>query len=202
MAVECYVGRPGSGKTYTLTERVLREADRDRLVFTNYSVKHPNVYQFTPDQLLDLPPGLIVIDEAHLWFPARMSLKLPMSWLAGISYVRKNGWDLLLSTQHEQRLDRAVRDVCAWMWLCSAWFSHNGHPVLFASSSWEPEFFRRPDRRYTRNFRWFNRRVAEAYNTFESLAQADHTVQKNDVYAQAAAKRGGSVLEGVLESAK
>lgn len=198
MAVECYIGRPGSGKTYTLTRRVLEEADKDRLVFTNYAVSHPNVYLFEPAQLLDLPPGLIVIDEAHLWFPARMSLRLPMSWLAGISYVRKNGWDLLLSTQHEKRLDSAVRDVCSWMWLCSAWGSYNGHPMLFAASSWEPEFFRRPDKRYTRSLHRFKRRVAESYNTFESLAQAEHTIQKDDPYAKAAGKRGGSVLEGVL----
>lgn len=198
MAVECMVGRPGSGKSYELTRRVLDAADRDRLVFTNYGVSHPNVYLFEPQQLLDLPPGLIVIDEAHLWFPSRMSLKLPMSWLAGISYVRKNGWDLLLATQHESRLDRAVRDVCSWMWLCRAWGSHNGHPIVFTSRSWEPEFFRKPDRAYTRTMHFFDRKVAEAYNTFESLGQADHTQQSNDLYANARAKRGGSVLDGVL----
>lgn len=198
MAVDIMVGRPGSGKTYELTRRVLEAADRDRLVFTNYAVAHPNVYLFTPDQLLDLPPGLVVIDEAHLWFPARMSLKLPMSWLAGISYVRKNGWDVLLSTQHESRLDRAIRDIAAWMWLCTAWGSHNGHPIWFAASSWEPEFFRRPDKRFTRTGHFFNRRVAEAYDTFESVGQAEHTQQANDVYAKARSKRGGSVLEGVV----
>lgn len=198
MAVECLVGRPGSGKTYELTRRVLEAADKDRIVFANYAVKHPNVYLFTPDQLLDLPPGLVVIDEAHLWFPSRMSLKLPMSWLAGISYVRKNGWDLLLSTQHETRLDRAVRDVCAWMHLCSAWGSYDNHPIWFTSACWEPEFFRNPQRRLTRSGHFFSRRVVEAYNTFESVSQATHTEQKDDAYAKARAKRGGSVLDGVL----
>lgn len=196
--IEALIGRPGSGKSFELTARVLEAADRDRLVFTNYAVSHPNVYQFTPDQLMDLPPGLIVIDEAHLWFPARMSLKLPMSWLAGMSQTRKKGWDLLLAAQHETRLDRAVRDVCSWMWLCSAWGSWNGHPVMFAASSYEPEFFRRPDRRMTRRVRLFDRRVAAAYDTFESLVQADHTIDAKDPYAQAQSKRGGSVLEGLV----
>lgn len=194
IVIELLIGRPGSGKSYELTRRVLEQADRDRMVFTNYDVAHPNVYKFTPDQLMDLPPGLVVIDEAHLWFPARMSLKLPMSWLAGMSQTRKKGWDLLLAAQHETRLDRAVRDVVSWNWLCSAWFSHNGHPVVFAASSWEPEFFRRPERRMTRKISFFNPRVAAAYNTFESLGQADHTIDKNDAYA----KRGGSALDGVL----
>jgi hypothetical protein len=196
--IEALIGRPGSGKSYWLTKRVLEAADRDRLVFTNYAVAHPNVFLFTPDELLDLPPGLVVIDEAHLWFPARMSLKLPMSWLAGMSQTRKKGWDLLLAAQHESRLDRAVRDVCSWMWLCRAWGSWDGHPMVFSASSWEPEFFRREDRRFTRSFHFFDRRVAEAYNTFEALEQADHTRSDKDVYAAAQAKRGGSVLEGVI----
>lgn len=205
MGVECLIGRPGSGKSYELTRRVLAEADRDRLVFTNYAVKHPNVYMFTPDQLLDLPPGLVVIDEAHLWFPARMSLRLPMSWLAGVSQTRKKGWDVLLAAQHETRLDRALRDVCSWMWLCRAWGEYNGHPILFTSRSWEPEFFRRPDRAYTRTAHFFSRRVAESYNTHEALVQAEHTVQKDDAYAKRSSgpaggsrRRNSSPLEGVL----
>lgn len=196
--IEALIGRPGSGKSYELTRRVLEEADKDRLVFTNYAVAHPNVFMFTPDQLMDLPPGLVVIDEAHLWFPARMSLKLPMSWLAGMSQTRKKGWDLLMAAQHESRLDRAVRDVCSFMWLCSAWGSHNGHPIMFAARSYEPEFFRREDKLLTRKVSFFSRRVAEAYNTFESLTQADHTRDGKDPYAAAQSKRGGSVLEGII----
>lgn len=193
--IEGLIGRPGSGKSYELTRRVLEAADRDRLVFTNYGVSHENVYVFEPDQLLDLPPGLVVIDEAHLWFPARMSLKLPMSWLAGMSQTRKKGWDLLWCAQHETRIDRAIRDVTSWMWLCRAWGDWDGHPVLFTRSSWEPEFFRRPEKLSSRSFSFFDRRVAEAYNTWESLTQADHTKDPHDAYAK---KRGGSVLDGVV----
>lgn len=196
MGIEGLIGRPGSGKSYELTRRVLAAADRDRLVFTNYPVRHPNVYMFTPEQLLDLPPGLVVIDEAHLWFPARMSLKLPMSWLSGMSQTRKKGWDLLWAAQHESRIDRAIRDVTDWLWLHQAWFSVGdpAHPFMFTSASWEPEYFRRPDKRMTRGVHFFKRRVAEAYNTHETLTQASHTKGGNDPYA----KRGGSMLDGVL----
>lgn len=195
MGVEALIGRPGSGKSYELTRRALREADRDRLVFTNYAVRHPNVYMFEPAQLLDLPPGLVVIDEAHLWFPARMSLKLPMSWLTAVSQTRKKGWDVLLAAQHETRIDRALRDVCSWMHLCRAFFGHNGHPLIFTSQTWEPEFFRRPKRDTGRSLKFFSRRVADSYNTHETLVQADHTHDSKDAYAN---KRGGSVLEGVI----
>lgn len=196
MAIEGLIGRPGSGKSYELTRRVLFAADRDRLVFTNYAVAHPNVYYFTPDQLLDLPPGLVVIDEAHLWFPARMSLKLPMSWLSGMSQTRKRGWDMLYAAQHESRLDRVIRDVTSWMHLARAWGGGDNHPRWFTYRTWEPEFFRRPDRVMARGFHFYSQRVADAYNTHETLVQADHTVQKNDQYA--AGRRNASPLEGVL----
>lgn len=198
MAIEGLIGRPGSGKTYEATRRVLEAADRDRLVFTNYAVTHPNVFLFGPDQLMDLPPGLVVIDEAHLWFPARGALKLPMSWLAGMSQTRKKGWDLLWVAQHETRIDRVVRDVTSWMHLCNAWFSHNGHPMFFTHRTWEPEYFRRDKKVMGRGAHRFRHRVAQAYDTFESVTQADHTVDAKDPYARAAGKRGGSVLDGVI----
>lgn len=197
MAIEGLIGRPGSGKSYELTRRVLFAADRDRLVFTNYAVKHPNVFLFKPDELLDLPPGLVVIDEAHLWFPARMSLRLPMSWLSGMSQTRKKGWDMLYAAQHETRLDRVIRDVTSWMHLCRATGNGDSHPWWFSYKTWEPEFFRRPDRVMGRGMHLYSKRVAEAYDTHESLVQADHTHQDNDAYASKS-KRNTSMLEGQL----
>lgn len=181
--IEGYIGRPGSGKTYTLTERVLRALDRGgREVFCNYAVE--GAWLFGPDDLLDLPPGLIVIDEAHLWFPARQALRLPPSWLAMVSQTRKNGWDILWAAQHENRVDRAVRDVSSWQWLCSAWFQSAGHPLLFKASSWEPEFFRDPKRKMVTTWRLFSNRVAAAYDTFERIEVARHATSATDAYAK------------------
>lgn len=197
MSIEGFIGRPGSGKSYTMTARVLEAADRGRLCFVNYGLVHPNVFYFTPDQLLDLPPGLVAIDEAHLWFPARMSLKLPMSWLTGMSQTRKKGWDMLWAAQHESRIDRVIRDVTEWQWHCTAWLSHNNHPVIFKASSYEPEYFRKEGKKMTTQYRTFSKKIARAYDTHESLVQAEHTQDKADTYArQSRTRRNGSVLEG------
>lgn len=204
MAIEGYIGRPGSGKSYTLTERALSEARKGRQVFLNYVLDEPNCWYFSPDQLMDLPPGVIVIDEAHLWFPARMSLRLPPSWLAMLSQTRKNGWDLLWASQHESRVDRVLRDNTSWMWLCSAWFSRDGHPLFFVSKSYEPEYFRKEGKMMTRRVRMFSQKTAAAYDTMERLTVAEHAQSKDDVYANASAAAGGrgrkgsaSVLDGV-----
>ena len=100
--IEGYIGRPGSGKSYTLTERALREANRGRQVFTNYGLIHDNVFTFTPDQLLDLPPGLIVIDEAHVWFPARMGLRRPHSGVGMPHQTRKKWGDCVGCARRER----------------------------------------------------------------------------------------------------
>lgn len=181
--IEGYIGRPGSGKSYTLTERAVQLAERGRQVFANYPINYKNCWTFTPEQLLDLPPGVIVIDEAHLWFPARKALNLPASWLAMLSQTRKNGWDLLWCAQHESRVDRVIRDITSWQWLCTAWLSQDDHPMFFRSISYEPEFFRRPDKRQTTVWRKFSPKVARAYDTFERIATAAHLNNENDAYA-------------------
>lgn len=175
MAVDIYVGRPGSGKTYTVTERAMREAKRGRPVFTNYPVK--GCFLYGPDDLMYLPPGLIVIDEAHLWFSSRASLRLPASWLQTVSQTRKRGWDLMLTTQHESRLDRALRDISDWMWLCRAYgFPWSPGPKLFKATAYEAEFFRRPDKANVTTWRGFNPAVASAYDTHGQISFAEHTL--------------------------
>lgn len=192
--IEGYIGRPGSGKSYTLTERALREADRGRQVYLNYSLNYDNCWTFTPEQMLDLPPGVIVVDEAHLWFPARMSLRLPPSWLAMLSQTRKNGWDLLWAAQHETRVDRVLRDVSSYLWLCSSWFSWRGHPGLFLADSYEPEDFRKSKKRITRRARFFSSKVAGAYDTYERLTVAEHATSAGDLYAQSSER--GKAMAG------
>lgn len=187
--IEGYIGRPGSGKSYTLTKRAIDEAERGRTVFANYPINWRNCFTFRPEDLLDLPPGVIVIDEAHLWFPARLSLKLPPSWLAMLSQTRKNGWDLLWCAQHEARVDRVIRDVSSWLWLCSSWWPRaNGAPMLFKAELYEPEQFRKP--RYRQAVKWarFRRKIAEAYDTFERIRTAQHVDKIADDYADRSVK--------------
>lgn len=176
--IEGYVGRPGAGKTYTLTERVLRVANSGRPVYVNFPVKHPNVWVYGPGDLFDLPPGLVVVDEAHLWFPARAALRLPVEWLAELSQTRKRGWDLIWSAQHESRVDRVIRDVTNWIWVCSAWLSWAGHPAFFKATAYEPEYMRVKQRAGVTTWRVYRQRVADAYDTLGRIESAEHLRSK------------------------
>lgn len=186
--IEGYIGRPGSGKTYALTRRLLRIADKGRPVYANYHIEHENVHVFEPADLMDLPPGVVALDEAHLYFPARGSLKLPMSWLAMMSQTRKRGWDILWTAQHENRIDRVVRDITNLMWHCQAWGLSREKPSLFIARAYEPEDFRKTGKVLNRWIGRFDQKVADAYDTFEQITEADH-LRERDVYRTALAKK-------------
>jgi hypothetical protein len=190
--IEGYIGRPGSGKSYLLTEKVIRLAARGEQCYVNWDIAADNVWRYTAEDLLDLPPGSIFIDEAHLWFPARGSLRLPPSWLAMLSQTRKAGWDLYWATQHETRVDRVVRDVTSWMHLCTSyWKDRQGRPLLFHIETWEPEEFRKAGKRVTTVWKRFKPKVAAAYDTFERLEVAEHAKSQNDYYAIQSKSRKG-----------
>lgn len=183
--IEGYIGRPGSGKTLWMTKRAISAAKRGLMVFSNYPIDYPGVYLFDPEQLLELPEGMVIIDEAHLWFPARGSLNLPMSWLAGMSQTRKMGWHLLWSAQHENRVDRVIRDVTNWMHLCRAWFGPpDGPPALFTIRTWEPEVFRQPKKHMGGSMMRFPKQAAARYQTFGKVTEAKHTQRKTDPYSK------------------
>lgn len=188
--IEGYIGRPGSGKTYALTRRLLKIADRGRPVFANYRIDHPNCHYFQPAELAELPPGVVALDEAHLYFPARGALKLPMSWLQLMSQTRKRGWDLMYTSQHENRLDRVIRDITNIMWLCRAYGAgSDGVPWLFSAHGYEPEYFRKPGKAMMRWFGRFDKRIAAAYDTYEEIQIADH-LKGPDEYSRRPASTG------------
>ena len=152
-------------------------------MFTNYPVD--GCYLFDEDDFLELPPGLIVIDEAHGSFPARGSMRLPASFLMGLSQTRHKGWDLVYTAQVPARVDSVLRDVSNWWHQCNA-FGPKGAPWFYTVSCWEPEKYGRKGQEQTRSIRRFRQHVADAYDTHHMIAAAAHTKTKNDMYAKGA----------------
>lgn len=187
MAIEGYIGPPGSGKTYSMTKRVLEEKRKfpDRPIFANYPIR--GAVYFEVDDWIHLPPGLIVIDEAHLLFSARAALRLPGEWLATLSQTRKRGWDIIFSTQHEKRVDSVLRDISDKFWLCEAWGgSINLPPRLFRVRAFEPEDFRKPKKQIETKYHRFDTRVATSYDTLARIKVAKHL--SNETIAKAKAE--------------
>lgn len=196
MAVQMIVGPPGAGKSYVMTAIALDRLKRsNRPVFANYSIE--GVEKFKLEDMADLPPCTLIVDEAQNWFHARMWASLQRDHpdlLERWSQTRHMGWDIFLGTQHESNVDSVVRRVCHYGWLLEPrWkvlssleprtrraaraagdpVKEHRHPLWVHGRCWwfwdfrRMEKGRRPIRRKTWLWSWD---VASAYDTHENVA--------------------------------
>lgn len=194
--IEGIVGLPGSGKSLEAVRRAKVKHDAGNThIYANLPLNLERSTLITPMTLTNVRAGicscgcanaLVLLDELHLWVPARRSLQLPASWLALFSQTRKEGWsEVLWTAQHETRVDRVIRDVTGWMWLAKHWtlpfdwFTYDQYP---------PETFRIRRTRVRRDKRRMSKSAAATYNTLGRITNADHIKDRNDVYAEVAAQ--------------
>lgn len=204
MAITGIIGAPGSGKSLEAARRAMvAHNDRDFHIYTNMPLTLPHSTLITPTTLADATTDgcdcrrgcagkFVLLDEVHLWLPARRSLQLPVSWLALFSQTRKIGWaEVFYTAQHETRVDRVLRDVSTWMVLAE----HFTLPwEWFRYTTWEADYFRHPAKRLTRDIRRRSKRASDVYDTLGKIAGADHFKDKDDPYSAKpvrVAKEGG-----------
>lgn len=183
--IEGIFGRPGRGKTYEGVRRLLLEADAGRQCFSVTPINHPNVELIRYSDLVDpyLPPGLILLDEVHLKLPAGSpsTVKLDEDWYAKLSQTRKDGHDLLYTSQHESKVLKQLRDNTDYGWSCEAWGSWRGHPAAFSAACWEMRKFpNRKGRPLERYLHRFSMRVARAYDTRFAIREGSATAERSN----------------------
>lgn len=159
-------GLPGAGKTYEAVRRVMHAADLGRQCFSVTPINHPNVELITFDEIIDpfLPPGLILCDEVHLVLSRRSSSKLDPRFYEKLSQTRKDGHDLIYTSQHESNVLPQLRQNTNWGWITQSWGRVNGHPYAFSSKCWEMWKLRR-GKPVDKTFQLFDMRIAKAYDT-------------------------------------
>lgn len=172
--IEGIVGLPGQGKTYEGVRRLLVAADAGRQCFSTTPIAHPNVEWIERDDVVDpeLPPGLLFIDEVHLWLGSNDWRSLDPAWYEKLSQTRKDGHDLIWTSQHESRVLKQLRDNTNLIWITNAWFRLGGAPRAFSARCYETHRVRR-GKPLDRYWHLTNKRVFEAYDTtFAIKAQA------------------------------
>lgn len=140
----------------------------------------------------------VAIDELNLWAPSREWQKLGVGVLNRWAYVRKDGLEVYATAQHESRVDIVMRQVTNEIWTCKViggvfpLFGHDIHLQLFTRQKWEPETLTEKGRTNATeggshssplgvldyDFNRFNRKVAEAYNTYEHVQSSQHLTTK------------------------
>lgn len=189
--IEGIFGLPGQGKTYEGVRRVLHAADSGRQCYSVTPIDHPNVMLIDYEDIVDLylPPGLIFLDEVHLVLQYTAWRSLDPKWYEKLSQTRKDGHDLLYTSQNETKVLKQLRDNTNWGWVTNAYLDNFAdHPLFFAARCWEMHKIRRgkPQDRYVHAF---HKRVARAYDTTYAIR------------AKAAVKPTQSRLQVVKEAA-
>lgn len=192
--IEGYIGIPGSGKTLSMTVRAYKTRRQYDEIITNYSLdfdgKGARIVHFNDaaELLLRLEDALnqnrdgvrrlVLLDEVHLIFDARMWSKVPAEFLRILAQPRKAHLDMLYTAQHESQVEKRLRTVTNWMWLCRSWgkdfnmFSDT--PFVFWSKCYDSFEFRSPRAvDYGRRLYRFRKKWGQLYDTMEVLQRFD-----------------------------
>jgi len=117
--ITLYTGLPGVGKTFYMTKLALKTIKQKRHIWANWEIKvPPEFYPYfhffsTIDDILKVEDGVIFMDEIWLYFNARSWSQLPTSWIYKLLQHRKDGIDVIGSTQNIKRVDTIVREIVA-----------------------------------------------------------------------------------------
>jgi len=135
------VGRPGSGKTYWCVRLAYSRLKAGANVATNFTMTLPpelaaRWQPFTGwEDLMDLHDCVVIIDEAHLMAPSHKSWSLPDEARWKLSQCRRFGLDVYWVSQHESRVNIALRQLTNYVWMCNSF----RHGKSFRARCYEPE---------------------------------------------------------------
>lgn len=175
-----YAAPPRTGKSYIATALALDRLSSGRPVFSNFPVVSGSLssYVWRPEYVSEnIQDSLVIIDEAQRDFDSlsHKSLTDAEDYFFAASGHNRN--DVIVLSQNPARVAKAVRDrmnYFAWVRTrLSVIFLRNregklGRPLLLSADvylDFESMMARRTDALAFRDWYWFRRRVAEAYNT-------------------------------------
>jgi len=132
-----YNGSVGSGKTLHATASVIQDVIdsdiKDKPIYSNYKINHPNYHELLPETLLnaEMSGSNIVIDEAYIWLESRLSgkpINLYMSYI--LFQSRKRNMDIYLTDQILGSIDVRFRLLTDYEIKCKA-IPNSKHPKGF-----------------------------------------------------------------------
>jgi hypothetical protein len=191
--IEGYIGVPGAGKTLSMTMRAFKVRKQYDQIISNYGLNFGDTgadvhYIKTAEDLLEVAElalrrentvkRLMLLDEVHLFFDARMWSKVPAEFLRFLAQPRKAQLDMLYTAQHESQVEKRLRVVTNYLHLCRSWGSdfnfRSDTPLVFWSSCFESfQFRQRGAVDYGRRVYRFKPKYGQLYDTMEVLDRVD-----------------------------
>lgn len=177
------VGRMGSGKSYFAVRMAYTRIKAGATVVTNFTMNLPPELadrwrRFDGwESMLDLEDCVVIIDEAHLWAPSSEHRNFPMIARWKMAQARKFGLDVYWISQHEDRVNRTLRDLTNMIYVCQSYFDGK----YFSAKGYEPEKLRRKDQHIDRRGYRFDLAIASLYDTLEILELDDHVAAGSQI---------------------
>jgi len=129
MAIKMLTGLPGQGKTYVLAQIAYNALYEGRDVYANFRLGYPEEsksqnlhYWRDPKDLVGIENGVIVMDEAHVYFNSRLWAEFPIELQYKFQQHRKDGLDIWGTVQNEARLDVVIRELVTSFYQCVKMF--------------------------------------------------------------------------------
>jgi len=176
-------GLPGAGKSYVLSAIGLKALRQDRLVFANFQLDGARL--FHAEDLHDLPPSVVLLDEAQNFFHARNWRAFDSDLTDTWSQTRKSGWKVFLASQADASVDAEIRRRCQYQWWLQKCWSKvrdpfadegEGRPLYVLGKQWFPEHYRKTgrDHRPVRVHRWWYREsVGASFDTLQRISKSE-----------------------------
>ncbi len=168
--IQGIVGLPGSGKTYYLSKLGLEAMKKGKKVYSNYKLEGAINYKELTE-LINVDDALILVDEINILCPSRKWDLLPTELLYWWSQTRKQQLDIYWTAQHQDRVDKAIKEVSAFI------FKINALPFgIRIIQKFLPEQIGKAKReRFGFNIFLLKKNVFKKFNTYERITPAKYT---------------------------
>lgn len=186
MSITLHTGRPGTGKTYNLTRRLIKYLDRGEVVYANYMIfwegkkgkrfdwkklklveyEYPKSnlrFWSKLSDLYEVEGGVIGMDEAHIYMRSRNWEKLPEEMERKLSQHRKDGLHIEGTVQAIQRLDVIFRE------LVDFWYVYTNGRFWFERFEFDIDQDKMKKSPLSRALIFKNKKIYDRYDTLQKV---------------------------------
>lgn len=183
--INAYVGKPGTGKTYSLVLLAIKAIGNGRDVYSNFFIDEEKVYKLllakkkkksrpfgriifwrTINELVNIKQGEILMDEAQIYINAREFRTLPPEFQYKAQQHRKHGVNFWLGVQNIKRVDVVARE------LINSVFEFKKVGNIFIQREYDIEDIDKVKRSaFSFKVKLFNKKIASCYDTLQEIRQ-------------------------------
>jgi len=181
--INVYVGKPGTGKTYSLVHLALGYLRLGRNVYSNFYMDFSkyeekedlkgNLFFWTDlSEIIPIKSGEIIIDECQIYMNSRDWKAMPKDLQYKMQQHRKQGLNIHGAVQNVKRIDTVVRE------LVNSIFQVKKIGKVVMLREYDIEDIDKEKRMcYSTRFIVFSKKLASCYDTLQEIGQNSENIR-------------------------